>query len=102
MSMTVTMNEAGLVALPESVLAMFGIKGARQIEIDVQDDGVKLRLAPCAAEDDDVPVARVEYRDGFPVIVGTTRLTDEDVVRAIKAERDDRDAKLASRHSFRT
>ena len=51
MSMTVTMNEAGLVALPESVLAMFGIKGARQIEIDVQDDGVKLRLAPCAAED---------------------------------------------------
>lgn len=44
MSMILTVNEAGLVALPESVLAIFSITGPRQIELDVQDDGVKLRL----------------------------------------------------------
>ena len=87
MSMTVTMNESGLVAVPESVRARFGIKGPAQVELDVETDGVRLRF-PSAQ--DDVPVARVEVRDGFPVIVGTPPLSDEDVVRAIKADRDDR------------
>jgi bifunctional DNA-binding transcriptional regulator/antitoxin component of YhaV-PrlF toxin-antitoxin module len=89
MSMTVTMNESGLVAVPESVRKLFGIKGPAQVELDLETDGVRLRF-PSAQAGEDVPVARVEYRDGFPVIVGTPPLSDEDVVRAIKADRDDR------------
>jgi bifunctional DNA-binding transcriptional regulator/antitoxin component of YhaV-PrlF toxin-antitoxin module len=87
--MTVTMNESGLVAVPESVRKLFGINGPAQVELDLETDGVRLRF-PSARACDDVPVARVEYRDGFPVIVGTPPLSDEDVVRAIKADRDDR------------
>ena len=89
MSMTVTMNESGLVAVPESVRKRFGIKGPAQVKLDLETDGVRLRF-PSAQGYDDVPVARVEVRDGFPVIVGTPPLSDEEVVRAIKADRDDR------------
>lgn len=100
MSMTVTMNDAGMVALPESVRHLFGIKGARDIELDVESDGVKLRLVSTSAENE-VPMASIEYRDGFPVIVGTPPLSDEEVVGAIKAGRDERSEELASRHRWK-
>ena len=91
------MNEAGLVALPESVLAMFGITGAQQIELDVEDDGVKLRLGH-ANESGEAPLARIEVRNGRSVIVPPVAVTAPDIVRAIKADRDDRADQLASRH----
>jgi len=90
MSMTVTMNEAGLVALPPSVLALFGIQGATQVEVDVQDDGIKLRFDSAVPAGQPRPVVGIENRDGWPVIAGTPYLSDEAVVRAIKADRDER------------
>mgnify|MGYP002480640836 CR=1 FL=1 len=90
MSMTATLNEAGLVALPEPVLTMFGIKGARQIEIDVQDDGVMLRLSPSFSQaDKQVTEATIEYRDGVPYIVDSPALSDADIVKAIRESRDE-------------
>ena len=100
MSMTVTMNEGGLVALPESVLAMFGVTGAQQIELDVQDDGVKLRFGH-AVESNDAPLARVEVRNGRSVIVPPIVVRADDIVRSIKADRDERADQLASRHRQR-
>lgn len=96
MSLTVTMNESGLVALPESVLTMFGITGSRQIELDVQDDGVKLRLGH-VSDGNDVPVARMEVRNGRTVIVPPLPVTARDIAKAIKADRDERSDQLASR-----
>jgi bifunctional DNA-binding transcriptional regulator/antitoxin component of YhaV-PrlF toxin-antitoxin module len=44
MSMTATLNEAGHVILPASVLRLFDLRGERQLEVDVVGDGVRLHL----------------------------------------------------------
>jgi bifunctional DNA-binding transcriptional regulator/antitoxin component of YhaV-PrlF toxin-antitoxin module len=97
MSMTLTLNEAGLVVLPKAVLTMFGITGSQQIEIDVQDDGVKLRLGH-PAHTQESPLARVEIRNGRSVIVPPLPVSSHDIVKAIKADRDERTDTLARRH----
>jgi bifunctional DNA-binding transcriptional regulator/antitoxin component of YhaV-PrlF toxin-antitoxin module len=96
MSMTITMNEAGRLTLPESVRRMFGLSGDQQIELDVQDDGVKLRFEHPAATE--VPVGRIETRNGRRVIVPPITVTSQDIVKAIQADRNERADKLARRH----
>ncbi len=93
MSITVTMNEAGLLELPESVRRHFKMKGPARLELEMDNDSITLRPEPGWV--DDVPVARVEYRNGFPVIVGAPPVTSEQIVAAIKADRDERDEHLA-------
>ncbi|MBK8038448.1 MAG: AbrB/MazE/SpoVT family DNA-binding domain-containing protein [Verrucomicrobiaceae bacterium] len=95
MSMTITMNEAGRLTLPESVRVMFGLAGGQRIELDVQDDGVKLRFEhPAAAE---APLGRIETRHGRRVIVPPVAVTSQDIVKAIKADRNERTDKIAHR-----
>lgn len=44
MSMTATLNEAGHVILPVSILRLFDVHGERQLDVDVVSNGVTLRF----------------------------------------------------------
>ena len=89
MSMTVTMNEAGFLELPEVVRRHFKMKGAARLELEMDNDTITLRPAP-APVGDDVPEARVEMRNGRKVIVGAPPVTSEQIIQAIAADREER------------
>lgn len=93
MSMTVTMNEAGFLELPESVRRHFKMKGPARLELEMDNDTITLRPEQ-APEEDDVPLARVEMRNGHMVIVGPAPLSDEQIIRAIREDRDERDRRI--------
>jgi hypothetical protein len=59
--------------------------------LKLEDQGGKLQAAP---EPDPVGI---ELKDGFPVIRGGPFLTGGAIVQAIKADRDSRDERVASR-----
>lgn len=76
--MKVAMDSVGRLVVPKALRAELGITGPAQLEAVARDGVIELAVA-------DVP-ARVEDRDGHPVIVTdepTKTLTFEDVRAAI-------------------
>ena len=96
MSMTVTMNEAGMVELPPSVRKRFNLVGQTQLELDVREDGftfrprVSLDSSGTAPSLFATPAVSIVREGRLRVFSGGPKLTDEDVIRAIAADRDER------------
>ena len=93
MSMTITMSETGGIELPEAVRRYLKLTGPGQLEVECKEGAVSLR-AQAAEESSGVPEARVERRNGRLVIVGSHVTTDEDVIAAIQAGRDEREERI--------
>ncbi len=90
--MTITMSEAGLLELPEAVRRRFQLKGEARFLLDVSEGAITLRLEERPAED--VPAAKIENRGGYRVIAGPGPLSDERIIRAIQADRDEREERI--------
>jgi bifunctional DNA-binding transcriptional regulator/antitoxin component of YhaV-PrlF toxin-antitoxin module len=86
MSTTITMSEAGLVQLPEAVRRLLRLEGAVALDLDVENDSIRLRPRQPAAE----PARLVRNKRGRLVIADGPVLTDDVIVEAIKAGRDER------------
>lgn len=93
MSITITMNETGGLELPEVVRRYLKLTGSAQLEVECKEGAVSLR-PQVAGGGDEVPEARVERRNGRLVIVGSHVTTDEDVIAAIQAGRDEREDRI--------
>ena len=89
MSITITLGKAGRLVVPKAIRDSLGLHEGSRLKLEVQ--GCKLQAAP---EPD--PVA-IDLKDGFPVIRGGPSLTGGAIVQAIKADRDSRDERAASR-----
>lgn len=81
--MTVTIDGAGRVVIPQAVRRRLGLTAGTELEIDEVDGGVVLRPAP---------VVHVETADdGLPVLqapADTPTMTDDDVRRLIDEGRE--------------
>jgi hypothetical protein len=98
MSMTITLDDAGLAKLGEFVRRRFAGSKPAQVEVEDTGDGVLLKSQVAdARETDDVPMAQIEYRDGKPYIVASPPVSASDIVRAIKESREERTDRIIRR-----
>ncbi len=81
------MNEAGLVQLPDAVRKLLKLVGPASLELEVQDDSIRLRPQAPVTES----ARLVRNQRGRLVIAGGPELDNDAVVQAIKADRGDRD-----------
>jgi len=92
MRITITLGKAGRFVVPKAIRESLGLR-----------EGSRLRLESSAGRFEAIPEAddiEVEIRDGFPVITGGRPRKKGDVVKAIKAGREERaDRILAHRKS---
>ena len=82
MTSTITLGKAGRLIVPKSTRDLLGLR-----------EGAKLRLKTLAGKFEVSPeleVVRIEMRDGFPVILGGAPRKRGDIIRAIKAGREER------------
>lgn len=89
MSITITLGKAGRLVVPKAIRDSLGLHEGSRLKLEVQ--GGKLQAAP---EPDPV---NIELKDGFPVIRSGPPLKRGAIVQAIKADRDSRDERAASR-----
>ena len=89
MSITITLGKAGRLVVPKAIRDSLGLHEGSRLKLEVQ--GGKLQAAP---EPDPVDI---DLKEGFPVIRGGPPLKRGAVAQAIKADRDSRDERTASR-----
>lgn len=89
MNTTLTLDASGGLFLPAELLADAHLNEGAQVEVDVAAD----RIVVKAVEPE--PTLRLVEKDGMLVFTGGPRLTDDEIVRAIKAGRDERDERIA-------
>lgn len=85
------MGKAGRLVVPKSVRDQLGLREGSRLRVKTLAG--KFEVAP---EQEEV---RIEMRDGFPVILGGPPRKRGDIVRAIKAGREERQEHLTSRRS---
>lgn len=89
MTSTITLGKAGRLIVPKSTRDLLGLR-----------EGARLRLKTLAGKFEVTPepaAVRIEMRDGFPVILGGAPRKRGDIVRAIKAGREERQDRIAPR-----
>lgn len=90
MSITITLGKAGRLVVPKTIRDSLGLHEGSRLKLEIQ--GGKLHAVP---EPDPVTI---DLKRGFPVIQGGgPPLTHGSIVEAIKADRDSRDERAASR-----
>ena len=89
MSISITLGKAGRLVVPKSIRDSLGLREGSRLKLEVQ--GGTLQAMP---EPDPV---RITLKNGLPVIQGSTGLKRGDIVGAIKADREGRDERLASK-----
>jgi AbrB family looped-hinge helix DNA binding protein len=89
MSITITLGKAGRLVVPKAIRDSLGLHEGSRLKLEVQ--GGKLQAAP---EPDPVSI---DLKGGFPVIHAGPALKRGTIVQAIKADRDGRDERVASR-----
>ena len=82
MSITTTLGKAGRLVVPKAVRENLGLREGTRLRIEVSAG--KFEVTP---EPDNV---RIQFRDGLPLITGGRPRTKGDIVRAIKAGREER------------
>ena len=87
---TLTLDASGGLFLPAELLADAHLKMGAEVEVDVLADRIVVK--PVEAT---VPEARLVERDGMLVFAGGPARSEGEIVRAIKADRDERDARIA-------
>lgn len=81
--------------LASVVCRQFKLRPSSRVRIEVAEDTITLHPdEPRAVED--VPLAGIETRGNRRVIVGHPPLSDEDIVRAIQAGRDEREERIVA------
>lgn len=88
MSATVTMDSSGRLVIPRNIRDQLHLRSGSRLNLEVKGDGVF--LAPLPNED-----ARIVKRGGRLVIETSGILGDDDVRRAIVADREERINKLS-------
>lgn len=89
MSITITLGKAGRLVVPKPIRDSLGLR-----------EGTRLRLEASAGKFEAIPEAddvKIEVRDGFPVISGGQPRKKGDIVRAIKAGREEREDRVVAR-----
>ena len=89
MNITITLGKAGRLVVPKTIRESLGLREGSRLKLEVH--GGKLQAAP---EPDPV---EIDLKGGFPVIRGGPALKRGRVVEAIKADRDARDGRVATR-----
>lgn len=82
MSITITLGKAGRLVVPKPLRESLGLREGTRLRLEAS--GGKIEVTP---EADDVKIA---MRDGFPVITGGPARKKGDIVKAIKAAREER------------
>ena len=88
MSTTITLGKAGRLVVPKAIRDIMGLHEGARLRIEAVGGKFEATIEPEAA--------RIEMRSGFPVIVGGGPREKDDIVRAIKAGRDECDERLSS------
>ena len=86
MSITITVGKAGRLVVPKVIRESLGIR-----------EGSRLRLHVAGGTLEAVPEAdavRMVLKNGFPVIHGGPPLQEGDIVKAIQADRAERDGRI--------
>ena len=89
MSITITLGKSGRLVVPKAIRDSLGLHEGSRLKLEVQ--GGKLHAAP---EPDPVSI---KIKGGFPVIQGGQPLKRGGIVQALKADRDSRDERTATR-----
>ncbi len=87
MSITITLGKAGRLVVPKAIRDSLGLR-----------EGTRLRIESSAGKFEAIPEAddlRILVRDGFPVISGGTPRKKGDIVKAIKAGREERAERIS-------
>jgi AbrB family looped-hinge helix DNA binding protein len=82
MSITITLGKAGRLVVPKAIRESLGLR-----------EGTRLRLESSAGKFEAIPEpddVQISVRDGFPVISGGRPRKKGDIVKAIKAGREER------------
>ncbi len=91
MNATLTLDEAGRLLLSEAALQTLGVKPGAAVQVEVTRRGIELLGG-------EAPVVTEFTADGLPIMPeGVGPITDGDVIAAIKAGRDERERRIASR-----
>jgi AbrB family looped-hinge helix DNA binding protein len=88
MSITITIGKAGRLVVPKTIRESLGLHEGSRLKLEIL--GGKLQVVP---EPDPVDI---DVKGRFPVIQGGRTLKRDTIVRAIKEERDSRDARITS------
>jgi bifunctional DNA-binding transcriptional regulator/antitoxin component of YhaV-PrlF toxin-antitoxin module len=88
MSTTITLGKAGLLIVPKAIRDIVGLHEGARLRIEAMGGKFEATIEP--------EEAKIKMRGGFPVIVGGRPREKNGIVRAIKAEREERDDRLAS------
>lgn len=91
MSITITLGKAGRLVVPKPIRESLGLR-----------EGTRLRIEASAGKFEAIPEAddvRIQIRDGLPVISGGQRRKKGDIVRAIKAGREERTDRVLARRA---
>ena len=83
MSITITLGKSGRLVVPKAIRDSLGLREGSRLNLEVW--GGEIHAAP---EADSV---KIKMKNGFPVIQGSPSLNPGDIVRAIKADRNDCD-----------
>ena len=89
MSITITLGKAGRLVVPKAIRDSLGLR-----------EGTRLRIESSAGKFEAIPEAddlRIQVRDGFPVISGGIPRKKGDIVKAIKAGREERAERISPR-----
>lgn len=89
MSITITLGKAGRLVVPKAIRDSLGLR-----------EGSRLRLEALAGKIEATPEADevcIQVRDGFPVISGGRQRKKGDIVKAIKAAREEREERVVAR-----
>ena len=81
MTTTITLGKAGRLVVPKQVRDQLGLHEGSRLKIKTRAG--KMEVVP------EVEAVRIEMRDGFPVILGGPPRTRGEIVRAIKAGREE-------------
>ena len=94
MKVTATMDSDGRIKLPRKVKERLKLQPGSRISLLIEDATAHLNLA-------EPPLAKVEMRDGYWVIVSPQAgfISDDDVVSAIQTGRDEREDRILRRSS---
>lgn len=82
MSTTITLGKAGRLIVPKAIRDIVGLREGARIRIEAVGGKFEATVEP--------EEARIEMRGGFPVIMGGRPREKGEIVRAIKAEREER------------
>lgn len=93
MTATLTLDDSGRLLLPDAILRVLSVRPGTELKAEVSPGRIEL-----VSGDDDVPVITEISADGTLVYPpGVKAPTAEKIVAAIKADREERIAKLSGR-----